>query len=63
MALEGELLHYLQTAAELMTAGKENCLRSAVAGIEGELPESDRHRLVRRTPWDLIRMFDAASLP
>jgi hypothetical protein len=61
--LKGDLLRYFQAAVELMTAEKESRLRSAVAGIEGVLPDGDLCRLVRRTPWDLIRMFDAASVP
>jgi len=63
LELEGELLQYFQAAAKLMTEEKEKRLRSAAAEIEGALPDGDLSRLVRRTPWDLIRMFDAASLP
>jgi geranylgeranyl pyrophosphate synthase len=63
LELEGELLQYFQAAAKLMTEEKEKRLRSAAAEIEGALPDGDLSQLVRRTPWDLIRMFDAASLP
>lgn len=60
LELGGEPLEHFRTAAESMNAEKERRLRSAVAGIEGGLPDSDLNRLARKAPWDLIRMFDAA---
>lgn len=61
--LEGELLRHFRAAAGLMKAEKERRLRFAVAGMEGDFPADDLDRLARQTPWDLIRMFDAASVP
>jgi len=62
-ALTGELLEHFQTAAALMKGEVERRLRSAVGEIEGDLPADDYGRLMRKTPWDLIQMFNEAGLP
>lgn len=61
--LGGELLRHFRAAAGLMRAEKERRLRSAVAGMEGGFPADGLDRLACQTPWDLIRMFDTASVP
>jgi hypothetical protein len=59
--LRGELLKHFQEAAEGMKAEIERRLRSAVSEIEGNSPDNEHSRLLRKTPWDIIEMFDKAS--
>ena len=56
----GEFLKPLQSTAEVMKDEIERRLRSAVADIEGSLPDNEYGRLARRSPWDIIRMFNGA---
>jgi geranylgeranyl pyrophosphate synthase len=63
LPLRGEFLELFQAAAESMKAEKERRLRAAAAAIAGDFPDHDLDRLARQAPWDLIRMFDAASPP
>ncbi len=67
LELGGEIMQHFQAVAESMKAEKERRLRSAVAEVTKDYPENNLNRLARKTPWDLIRMFDAAmpqvSLP
>lgn len=58
----GEIVGHFQAVAESMKADLEKRLRSAVAEIAEDSPDTDLNRLARRTPWDLIGMFDEASL-
>lgn len=60
LELEGEIAQYFQAVAESMKAEKERRLRIAVSEIAGDYLENNLDRLARKTPWDLIRMFDAA---
>jgi len=57
--LRGEFLILLQSTAEAMKAEIEIRLSSAVTEIEG-LPNNEYGQLARRTPWDIIRMFNNA---
>jgi geranylgeranyl pyrophosphate synthase len=63
----GEFLMLLQSSADTMKEEIERHLKSAVIEIEGCLPNDEYDRLVRRTPWDIIRMFNevrpATSMP
>jgi hypothetical protein len=61
--LRGEFLQHFKIAAELMKAEKERRLRSARNEIEGDSSANDLDRMALKTPWDIIRMFDAASSP
>lgn len=56
--LSGEFLMLLQSTAEGMKAEIERRLSSAVIAIEGCLPDNGYGKLVRRAPWDIIRMFN-----
>lgn len=60
LELWGEPLEHFRTAAKLMDAERKKRLQSAVAGIEGDLPDNDLGQLACKAPWDLIRMFDEA---
>jgi geranylgeranyl pyrophosphate synthase len=55
---KGEFLGLLQSTAEAMKAEIERRLRAAVIEIEG-LPNNGYGQLARRTPWDIIRMFNS----
>jgi hypothetical protein len=56
-----ELVAAFDKAATLMGAETERRLRSAVAAIEGDLPDTEAGRLSRTAPWDLIQMFNEAD--
>jgi geranylgeranyl pyrophosphate synthase len=60
LELGGEIVQQFQAVAESMKAEKERRLRSAVAEVSKDFPKNNLNRLARKTPWDLIRMFDAA---
>jgi geranylgeranyl pyrophosphate synthase len=51
----------LEEAARLMGEEIESRLRSALAAIEGDLPDTEPGRLSRAAPWDLIGMFNEAD--
>jgi hypothetical protein len=53
-----ELLLHFRAATEKMKAEIERRLLSALNGIERDFPSNGICRLARKTPWDLIRMFD-----
>ncbi len=59
--LRGELLEFLPASADAMKVEIERRLRSAVIEIEGSLPNNEYGWLARRTPWDIIRMFNDAG--
>ncbi|HET6421330.1 MAG TPA: polyprenyl synthetase family protein, partial [Geobacteraceae bacterium] len=61
--LKGELLANFLKAAESMKAEKEARLRSAVDGFMEDRADGDIYRLVIRAPWELIAMFDGATIP
>ena len=65
--LRGKFLRLLQSTAETMKVEIEKRLRLAVSDIEACLPNTEYGQLARRTPWDIIRMFNevrtTASLP
>ncbi len=44
----------------MMKAEIERRLQYAVAGLEEDLPANEYGLLVRKTPWDIIRMFNDA---
>ena len=63
--LRGECLEFgaatakfLNMAVKHMVHEIERRLQSAVSEIEMDFPENQYQELVRRTPWDLIRMFN-----
>lgn len=58
--LKEEILNLLEGAAKVMKAEIERRLQSAVAGLEEDLQANEYGLLVRRTPWDIIRMFNDA---
>jgi hypothetical protein len=61
--LDGELLPYLEAAANAMETEIKSRLRAAVAEIEAQLPSSAYGQLARETPRGLIEMFNEASSP
>jgi len=56
-----ELAGEFEKAAALMKEEIERRLRSALAGIEEALPDTEAGRLTRTAPWDLIGMFNEAD--
>lgn len=58
-----ELLPHVRQAVGVMATDRERRLRQAVAELEGIVPAGLLASLVRRTPGDLIEMFDGESLP
>jgi hypothetical protein len=55
----GEFLaEFLNRAVKLMEQEIERRLQSAVSEIEVDFPKNEYGELARRTPWDLIRMFN-----
>jgi hypothetical protein len=46
-----------------MRADRQRRLRGAVAELDGMVPDGPLMRLARRTPQDLIGMFDGAVSP
>lgn len=61
-SLRGTLLKHFMTAAEVAKAEIEKRLRSAVSGIEKNVPDNEYGSLARTAPWDIIRMFNEAML-
>ncbi len=60
--LSGEFLKHLQAAKKAMKAHMESRLHSAVSAVERDLPDNEYSQLARRTPWDIIRMFNDERL-
>ncbi|HYR02987.1 MAG TPA: hypothetical protein VES58_06550, partial [Syntrophobacteria bacterium] len=56
-----ELAVEVEDAAKMMEEEIERRLRSALAVIEGDLPDTEAGRLSRTAPWDLIQMFNEAD--
>jgi geranylgeranyl pyrophosphate synthase len=61
--LSDELQSHIRQAAGLMRADRQRRLRGAVAELDGMVPDGPLMRLARRTPQDLIGMFDGAVSP
>jgi len=60
-AVTEELAAAFDKTATLMGEEIERRLRSALAAIEGHLPDTEAGRLSRAAPWDLIQMFNEAD--
>jgi geranylgeranyl pyrophosphate synthase len=60
-AMTEELVAAFEEAAKLMREEIERRLRSALAAIDGDLPDTEAGRLSRVAPWDLIGMFNEAD--
>ena len=58
-AFNGPALEGLTAAARLMEEAVERRLEGALTEMEGVFPENPWGELVRKTPWDIIRMFNA----
>lgn len=56
-----ELAAEVEDAAKVMEEEIDRRLRSALAAIEGDLPDTEAGRLSRTAPWDLIQMFNEAD--
>jgi hypothetical protein len=52
------IAEFLNRAVKLMEQEIERRLQSAESEIEVDFPKNEYHELARRTPWDLIRMFN-----
>jgi len=52
------LAEFLNQTVKLMEQEIERRLQSAVSEIEVDFPLNEYHELARRTPWDLIQMFN-----
>jgi len=61
LAVTEELVATFEKAATLMKEEIERRLRSALAAIEEDLPDTEAGRLSRTAPWDLIQMFNEAD--
>ncbi len=59
----GELGPHIQAAVGLMQKARQRRLRAAVAELDGMLQGGPLLQLARRTPRDLIGMFDATAFP
>lgn len=53
-----EMPKHFEDAAKVMKEEIEIRLQSAITGIEGDLPSNEYGSLVRKTPWDIIQMFN-----
>jgi geranylgeranyl pyrophosphate synthase len=59
--ITGDFQVFFQQAAQRMQQDVEQRLSLAVEEIKDDLPQNEYSELVRRTPWDLIGMFNAHS--
>jgi hypothetical protein len=60
LRLTGDLLDYFQQAARRMEAEIERRLQSATASINEDFPKNACSKLMRKAPWDIIRMFNTS---